>query len=179
MNGSVQDCSISRGLHYNEKSMLKSMLVNDDLLTWLLIGGQLCCQAIRSQVWKFLLTWKYLSNLGLSALAMEILPSSNKPSTSSSPTKSQYTERMKLTGSPSLEALKACHFDNLQCLSDDKAVRMTTLPFQHIKPENVLSISLNKTSQTMTSMEFHMNIVMVPYRELNSLRPSDGTSFHR
>ena len=39
-----------------QKSMLNSMLVNKDFLTWLLIGWQLCCQPIRCQVWKSLLT---------------------------------------------------------------------------------------------------------------------------
>ena len=46
------------------------MLVNKDFLTWLLIGWQLCCQPIRCQVWKSLLTnirtwnltWILLSN---------------------------------------------------------------------------------------------------------------------
>ena len=36
--------------------MLSSMLVNKDILTWLLIGWQLCCQTIRCQVEKSLLT---------------------------------------------------------------------------------------------------------------------------
>ena len=31
------------------------MLVNEDFLTWLLIGWRLCCQPIRCQVWKSLL----------------------------------------------------------------------------------------------------------------------------
>ena len=39
-----------------QKSMLNSMLVDKDFLTWLLIGWRLCCQPIRCQVWKFLLT---------------------------------------------------------------------------------------------------------------------------
>ena len=39
-----------------QKSMLNSMLVNKDFLTWLLIGWRLCCQPIRCQVWKSLLT---------------------------------------------------------------------------------------------------------------------------
>ena len=39
-----------------QKSMLNSMLVNKDFLTWLLIGWQLCCQPTRCQVWKSLLT---------------------------------------------------------------------------------------------------------------------------
>ena len=34
---------------------LKSLLVNKDFLTWLLIGWQLCCQPIKSFVWKFLI----------------------------------------------------------------------------------------------------------------------------
>ena len=32
--------------------MLKTMLVNSDFLTWLLIGGRRCGQPIRCQVWK-------------------------------------------------------------------------------------------------------------------------------
>ena len=39
-----------------KKSMLKSMLVNKNFLTWLLIGWRLCFQPIRRQVRKFLLT---------------------------------------------------------------------------------------------------------------------------
>ena len=39
-----------------QKSILNSMLVNKDFLTWLLIGWRLCCQPIRYQVWKSLLT---------------------------------------------------------------------------------------------------------------------------
>ena len=39
-----------------QKSMLNSMLVNKDFLTWLLIGWRLCCQPIRCQVWKSLFT---------------------------------------------------------------------------------------------------------------------------
>ena len=35
--------------------MLKSMLVNKNFQTWLLIGWQLCCQPIQSQVWKSVL----------------------------------------------------------------------------------------------------------------------------
>ena len=41
---------------YQIKSMLKSMLVNKDFLTWLLIGWRFCSQPIRCQFWKFLLT---------------------------------------------------------------------------------------------------------------------------
>ena len=37
-----------------KKKMLKSMSVNKDFLTWLLIGWQHSCQPIRSHVWKFL-----------------------------------------------------------------------------------------------------------------------------
>ena len=36
--------------------MPNSMFVNKDFLAWLLIGSQLCCQPIRCQVWKSLLT---------------------------------------------------------------------------------------------------------------------------
>ena len=32
--------------------MLKSVFVNKDFLTWLVIGRRVCCQPIRSQVWK-------------------------------------------------------------------------------------------------------------------------------
>ena len=39
-----------------QKSMLNSMLVYKDFLIWLLIGWRLCCQPIRCQVWKSLLT---------------------------------------------------------------------------------------------------------------------------
>ena len=35
---------------------VKSMLVNKDFQTWLLIGWQLCCQPIRCQAWKSALT---------------------------------------------------------------------------------------------------------------------------
>ena len=42
----------SRGLDYQVKTMLKSMLVNNDFLTWFLIGWWLCCQPISCQVWK-------------------------------------------------------------------------------------------------------------------------------
>ena len=41
---------------YWVNSMLNSMLVNKDFLTLPLIGWQLCCQPIRCQVWKSLLT---------------------------------------------------------------------------------------------------------------------------
>ena len=44
------------GLDYKVKSMLNSMLVNKDFLTWLLIGWWLCCQPIKCQVWKSWLT---------------------------------------------------------------------------------------------------------------------------
>ena len=36
--------------------MLNSMSVNNDFLTWLLIGWRLCCQPIRCLVWKLLFT---------------------------------------------------------------------------------------------------------------------------
>ena len=55
------------GLHYQEMSMLKSMLVNNDIQTWHLIGWQHSCQPIRSHVRKSLLwnlTWILLSNPG-------------------------------------------------------------------------------------------------------------------
>ena len=50
-------------------SMLNFMLIIKDFLTWPLIGWQLCCQPIRCQLWKSLLTkmdltWKFLSNPG-------------------------------------------------------------------------------------------------------------------
>ena len=38
------------------KSILKSMLINKDFLTWLLIGWRLCCQPIRCQAWKSVFT---------------------------------------------------------------------------------------------------------------------------
>ena len=41
---------------YQVKSVLSPTLVNTDFLTWLLIGWRLCCQPIRCQVWKSLLT---------------------------------------------------------------------------------------------------------------------------
>ena len=41
---------------YKVKSMLNSMLINKNFLTWLLIGWCLCCQPIRCQDWKYLLT---------------------------------------------------------------------------------------------------------------------------
>ena len=41
---------------YYVKYMLKFILVSKNFLTWLLIGWQLCCQPIRCQVWKSLLT---------------------------------------------------------------------------------------------------------------------------
>ena len=40
------------------KTKLKSMVDNKEFLKWLLIGWQLCCQPIRSHIWKFLLTRK-------------------------------------------------------------------------------------------------------------------------
>ena len=50
-------CPIHSGLGVTkQKSMLNSMLVNKDFLTWLLIGWRLCCQPIRCQVWKSLFT---------------------------------------------------------------------------------------------------------------------------
>ena len=58
--------TVAKGLDYYVKSMLNSMLINKDFLTWLLIGWRLCCQPIRCQVWKplltWILTWKFLSN---------------------------------------------------------------------------------------------------------------------
>ena len=50
-----------RGLDYKVKSMLNSMLVNKDFLTWLLIGWQLCCYSTAvnqsdARFWKSLLT---------------------------------------------------------------------------------------------------------------------------
>ena len=47
-------CS-SCGLDNWKKSMLKSIFINNDFLTWLRISYRLCCQLIRNQVWKFLL----------------------------------------------------------------------------------------------------------------------------
>ena len=47
------------------KSLLKSILVNKDFLTWHLIGWQLCCQPIRCQVGKALLT-NINFNIGIS-----------------------------------------------------------------------------------------------------------------
>ena len=44
-----------KGMDYNGKSMVKSMLTDKDFLTSLLTGWQLCSQTIRSQAWKFLL----------------------------------------------------------------------------------------------------------------------------
>ena len=41
---------------YYVKSMLNTVLINKDFLTWHLIGCQLCCQPIRCHVWKSLLT---------------------------------------------------------------------------------------------------------------------------
>ena len=60
-----------------QKSMLNSMLVNKDFLTWLLIGWRLCCQPIRCQVWKSLLTnmdfnMEFFSNPGSSSLNWNI-----------------------------------------------------------------------------------------------------------
>ena len=68
-NGSAQYSSLSRAGGYWVKFMLNSMLVNKDFLTWHLIGWRQCCQPIRCQVWKSLLTnmdltWKFLSNPG-------------------------------------------------------------------------------------------------------------------
>ena len=51
---------ITKGSHTRRglvKSMLTSMLVNKDFLTWLLIGWRLCCQPIRCHVWTYLLTY--------------------------------------------------------------------------------------------------------------------------
>ena len=53
--GKALFCSSWAG-SYSVKSMLNSLLVNKDFLTWLLIGWRLCCQPIRCQVWKYLLT---------------------------------------------------------------------------------------------------------------------------
>ena len=45
-----------QGIDCYEKSMLKSMLVNKDFLTWLLIGWHLSSQSVKWQVWKSLVT---------------------------------------------------------------------------------------------------------------------------
>ena len=50
-----------RGLDYKLKSMLNSMLVNKDFLTWLLTGWQLCCCSTDvnqsdARFWKSMLT---------------------------------------------------------------------------------------------------------------------------
>ena len=50
----LDQCTWAGG--YFVKSLFNSMLVNKDFLTWLLIGWRLCCQPIRCQVWKPLLT---------------------------------------------------------------------------------------------------------------------------
>ena len=41
---------------YLVKSMLNSMLVNKDFLTWCLIGWRLCCHLVRCQILESLLT---------------------------------------------------------------------------------------------------------------------------
>ena len=49
--------------------MLNSMLVNKDFLTWLLIVWRLCCQPIRCNVWKSLLThWGRVTHICVSDL---------------------------------------------------------------------------------------------------------------